>query len=156
MTTLIAYYSLTGNTEKLAKHLAGKLNADVERIEGGNYSAKGFGIAIACFAALRQRAPAIQPPKKDASKYDLVILGSPIWAGHIAPPMRSYLQQLQGKVKRAAFLLSDEEGGAKIAFAELEKLSGCKPKAKVGVAAKDIKAGQWENACEAFARQLTA
>jgi hypothetical protein len=54
----------------------------------------------------------IQPFRNDPSKYDMIFIGTPVWAWAPAPPVYSFLQEhkLQGK-KIALFTCSEGEKG---------------------------------------------
>lgn len=40
-----------------------------------------------------KRAPDIAPSQFDPANYDVVVVGSPVWAAHVATPVRSYLKR---------------------------------------------------------------
>ena len=63
--------------------------------------------------------------KKDPEKYDLVIIGTPIWAWTITPAVRAYLNQNKEnlKEKKLAFFCTMGGSGDKGAFSEMEKLT---------------------------------
>ncbi len=112
MKMLVAYYSSTGNTEKLAKGIARILSAkgnkvDIERIAplqeyGSNLEKYIFGGFGAALGARR----AIAKPSRDASKYDLFALGSPVWGGKPAPPVNAYIDLISGPGKKAFVFVS--------------------------------------------------
>lgn len=90
MKILVAYYSRTGTTRRLAKALARWLDADCDPItEDGRFEgALGFGRAY--LAALTQ-VPCPIHAQRDPMPYDHIIIGGPVWAGHMPSPLRQYL-----------------------------------------------------------------
>lgn len=100
---LIVYYSLTGNTARVANDLARELNADVEALRDHTPRIGSFGLLRAAFDALRNARTRIDPPQRDPVQYDLTIVGTPVWASHITPAVRTYLQQMQHRIGRIAF-----------------------------------------------------
>ncbi|MFZ0924850.1 MAG: NAD(P)H-dependent oxidoreductase [Halobacteriota archaeon] len=102
MKTLVAYYSRTGNTKKVAEALAENLNADVESITSDTKD-KGMG-RLAMQAFLRVHAKIAQT-MNDAASYDLVVVGSPVWAGKMSSPIRTYLAKNQRQVHQRRLLL---------------------------------------------------
>jgi menaquinone-dependent protoporphyrinogen IX oxidase len=48
------------------------------------------------------RLTVIGEPEKDSASYDLVVVGTPIWAGAVAPAIRTYLSQNKERLKRVA------------------------------------------------------
>ena len=115
MKTLVAYYSRTGNTKKVAEALAESLNADIEAIVSDT-KAKGMG-RLAMQAFLRVHAKIAQTTNNAAS-YDVVVIGSPVWAGKMSSPIRTYLAQNKDKFTSIAFFCTHgnprSEGGAKM------------------------------------------
>ena len=98
MKTLIAYYSLSGNTDRIARLFADRLNAKGEailrRLEPPEDAA---GFTSRCRDAFSRRRAALGPDVSfDVSPYDLIIIGCPIWAFAPAPAMNSYLDKING------------------------------------------------------------
>ena len=97
MKVLIAYYSRTGSTEKLA--LAVEKNfrergfeVDVEQIR----AKKEHGLFAWWHIRMVKRECEILPPKiKDVSKYDVICIGSPNWT-RLSLPMAKYLDEVKG------------------------------------------------------------
>ena len=128
MKAAVVYYSMSGKVDAAARRIAGELGADLIRLFPQTpYPAKGLAKFLhGGKSALRGAAPALQPYDFDAAAYDLVILGTPVWAGTFAPPLRSFLQDsreaLQGK-KIAAFASMMGSGGDKT-LAKLQETTG--------------------------------
>ena len=70
--------------------------------------------------------PKLQKYGISFEKYDLIVFGSPVWAGTFAPPLRSFIlnenEGLKGK-RFAAFVCQSGAGGEK-AIGKLKKLLG--------------------------------
>lgn len=119
METLVAFYSRTGNTKKVGKEIAKNLNADFSEIIDLK-NRKGFiSLITAGKDATKKKLTKIEY-KKDPSKYDLVVVGTPVWAGNLTPAIRTYLSQ--NKFKKIAFFCTcvNNKGNC---FNEMEKLS---------------------------------
>lgn len=106
MKTLVVYYSRSGNTERLAKSLATLLKADIERIE----DIKRSGYLKAGYEAMRGKETPIAAQKYDPAAYDMIVLGFPIWAWAVIPPVRTWLKQNEGRIRKIALFTS--AGGA--------------------------------------------
>ena len=124
MRTLIAYYSLEGNTDSAARRIAEALGADLLRINPVKaYPTGGFRKFFwGGKSAVMSESPALEPYELRLADYDRVILGFPVWAGNMAPPIRSFVKQndLSG-VRVAAFACESGAGGEKA----LGKLKAC-------------------------------
>lgn len=93
---LVVYFSLDGHTAALAQAIAQAVEADLlELVPEKPYPRRGFRkYFLGGFKALRKEAPPLRPLAKDPLAYGMVFLGTPIWAGHPAPPLWSFLRQV--------------------------------------------------------------
>ncbi|MCR4776284.1 MAG: NAD(P)H-dependent oxidoreductase [Saccharofermentans sp.] len=104
MKTLIVYYSLEGNTKMIAEKLAARTGADLLEIKSvKEYPKKGPSkFIVGGKDAAFKVCPEIEKPEKNVKEYDAVVIGSPVWDGTIAPPMRSYLRDTLIKTTNVA------------------------------------------------------
>lgn len=125
MKTLIAFYSRSGTTKRVAQEVAKALNADVDEVIDKK-SRKGIlGFLRAGYDATRGKTTEIEF-EKDPYDYDLVIVGTPIWNGRVTPAIRTYLLRNQEKIKNAAFF-STCAGRPGKCLEQMEELWGKKP-----------------------------
>ena len=99
--TLLFYYSYTGNIEKAADAVKDQTPTDVLRIQpaqkGLNYAANNYSLGSDLVDQIRSKPndafsyPAIDPVNVDFSKYDTVIIGTPLWWSNMAAPMQTFL-----------------------------------------------------------------
>ena len=80
MKTLVTFYSRTNNTKKIGEEIAKNLKADSDNILDKKNRKGIFSYFIAGKDALFKKLTKIEN-KKDPSKYNLVIIGTPIWVG---------------------------------------------------------------------------
>lgn len=122
--TLIIYFSMTGNTERIARLMAESLGAELYRIQAEHpYTRKDLDWTIPDSRAnLEQKnstsRPLYQGNLPDMAEYDTIILGHPIWWG--IPPRILYtvLEDLDLTGKRVATFASS--GGSSYGEAQLE------------------------------------
>jgi len=95
----LVYYSRTGNTRRVAKILEEKLkekNAEVDLIEIEHVKRPGF------FTAGRSSSKQLELPIKntdfDMGKYDVILAGSPTWAGRPSPFITNFMNKAE-KIK---------------------------------------------------------
>ena len=94
MKTAIIFYSRTGNTRHVAQILGEKLRGkktDVDVIE--IKEEKRLSYLKAGYIGLKQKELPIKNTDVDLKKYDIIILGSPIWAGKLCPYLKTFLRQ---------------------------------------------------------------
>ena len=96
----MVYYSFSTNNLALARHLKERLQCDELAIEEEK-KRSGFSIFL---DLIFKRRPKLKRYTTDVSAYDNFILIAPIWAGKIAMPMLSFLQQERKNIRRYAFI----------------------------------------------------
>ena len=125
MSTAVVYYSMLGNSEMVAEHIAQKLGADVIRIEPDKaYPDKGAKKFLwGGKSAVMGEMPVLKPYEFDASKYDKVIIGFPVWASRPAPPIWTFLNEQKDvlKGKKIAVFACQSGNGAEKAFDRIKK-----------------------------------
>ncbi|HBO47566.1 MULTISPECIES: flavodoxin [Pediococcus] len=104
---LIAYYSWSGNTERLAKIIQRVTNGKVfaMKVADGTFSTDMFDTSDRAKKQLEtNQLPKLVGELPDVSNYDLVLVGGPVWSGEVSTPVRSFLQQITpSKTKLAPF-----------------------------------------------------
>lgn len=94
---LVACYSMTGNTPRIADEVTIALQADGEEIRESHPRHGLVGMLHALFDAITRRQPPIESIRRDPSDYELLVLSGPIWAGRPASPARSHAHQHAAK-----------------------------------------------------------
>ena len=135
---LVVDYSRTGNTHLLAKAIARGCGADLERIRDVRSRRGLWGYIRSAREAMKERPAEIRRPKHDPADYELIILGSPVWIGHISSPMRRYLADNTGKFSRIAVFVSEGGRGGPKVLAEMAALAQCPPLARLELRASDL------------------
>lgn len=105
---LCVYYSRTGATEKLMREIASELKCEIVKLDDGvNRSGLG-GWLRSGMQAMARRVPEVKPIKTafPLDVYDLVIIGSPVWAGRCSAPVRSFLMQHGEELRRTAYVIT--------------------------------------------------
>jgi len=93
MKTAVIYYSYGGNCALVAEILKTELSADIFRIETLD-DKKRKGISLFFWGGgqvFMGKKPPLKPLSVEISAYDLVVLGTPVWAGSPAPALASFL-----------------------------------------------------------------
>jgi len=126
MKTIIVYYSLEGNTEYAAGKIASELGADILRIDPvKTYPSSGFRKFFwGGKSAVMSETPRLMPYNFNADAYDRVIIGFPVWAGNVTPPIRTFVKDNDLKGKRIAAFACQSGAGAEKAFNKLKAALG--------------------------------
>lgn len=138
MKVLVAYFSRSGNTQLIADRIATALGARVERITESSPRERRVGYWRALAQAVFGRNPPICDSVHNPRNYDLVIIGTPIWALHLSPPVRAYAQRHAGSIGRVAFFCTTGGVGAFQAFTELERIVDRHPIATLSLAEREM------------------
>ncbi len=131
MKALVAYYSLSGTTEKAAKELSGFLEskghkATVEKIIPKKGYSKLSAYLIGCMQAMRKHTVELNPSNVNPADFGLIAVLSPTWAFTCAPPAYSF----------ASSLPEARKGQKAIAITANDGTPGDGPKALAGVLGK--------------------
>ncbi|MFH1094567.1 MAG: NAD(P)H-dependent oxidoreductase [Candidatus Omnitrophota bacterium] len=91
----VCFYSYSGNTRKIAlalqKELSAQFQTDIIEIKALDEADSFFG---QCVRALRKKQAQIKEDiSLDVRDYDLIALGTPVWAFGMAPSMRTYMNK---------------------------------------------------------------
>lgn len=133
MKKAVVFYSLSGNTQTAAKEIAEGIGADLIELKLVKPfpTEKSKQLALGGMQAMFGMKLAIQELSKNIKEYDVLILGTPIWAGTIAAPVHSFLNKYQVLDKIVAVFTFCGGGDNKRCIAKLSKRL---PRLKVEVA----------------------
>ena len=125
MKKILVYYSMTGNTDYVAKFIKNIIDIDLLRIEPvKEYPNSGFKKFFwGGKSALMKETPNLNKYIFKADKYDEIIIGSPIWAGNIAPPIRTFIKENKDKLsnKKISLVISNSGGNPNRAVEGVKK-----------------------------------
>ena len=121
MKSLVVYYTRGGNTRFVAETIAAEIGADMEEVVDLRKRSGILGYLRGGKDASQGKETEISPTIKSPTGYELIILGSPIWAGKPAPAITTYLKKNDLSGKKVAVFFS--QGGKKITgFEEAKSL----------------------------------
>lgn len=122
---LVVYYSWSGNTEAVAKRIEAETKADLFEIELQHPYPTDYSACVDEYRA-DKRENRVRPLKRkleSITDYDTIYLGSPIWSGTIALPVKTFLAEHDLSGKRVVPFVTHGGGGAGSSFADMEKLA---------------------------------
>lgn len=150
MKIIVAYYSRTNITKRLAEKIADELNADTEEITSTvKYDGK-IGYVRAGKDAMSAKIIELGSLKYDPSNYDLVYLGVPVWAGKAANPMISYIKQNEGKFNDVKFFATAGSSGFESTFEQMEEYTKKAPLKTLALTTKEVKKEEYEDKLKSF------
>lgn len=92
---LCMYYSRTGATRQAMTEIAQALDAELVELTDGMDAMRRATLPLAPYET-----------ERPLSEYRLVILGTPVWAGRCASPVRALLKRRGLELERVAYVLT--------------------------------------------------
>jgi flavodoxin len=155
MKVLVAYYSRTGTTRRIAQEISTLLECDIEEIQDMTNRSGLIGWLRSGRDAGARKLTTLKEIKNDPGLYDIVIVGTPIWNHSLSTPVRTYIAQCKDSFREVAFFRTGYTADDN-PFEEMELLSGKKPKATMKLQSKqEIEPDQHQEKLQEFIRQIT-
>ena len=151
---LVVYYSRSGTTRRVASALSATLNGSVEEIVDVRGRNGLFGYWRSVSEARRKQPADILPVKHDPSKFDLVVIGTPVWAWSVSSPVRAYLTANKDRLPDVAFFCTLGANGSDAAFAQMQAIIGKHPRATCAITDGELAKGKEGPQLTAFAMAL--
>lgn len=110
---LIAYYSLSGNTRKVAEAIQEKTGGDLFEIQTVSaYPTEYKEQTVQAKKEINENyRPELKNKVADMSKYDVVFIGSPNWWGTITPAVSSFIESYDLSGKKIVPFVTHGGGG---------------------------------------------
>ncbi|MCK9278277.1 MAG: NAD(P)H-dependent oxidoreductase [Methanoculleus sp.] len=122
MPVCIIYHSETGNARTVAERLAAATGGDLVEVQDlAGYSKIGMYLKGAP-RAVRGKKADIKPSVIDVSAYDIVVIGSPVWAGNPTPAVNAAVAALRGIEGKTAFVFCTSRGAPGKALETMQAL----------------------------------
>lgn len=133
--TLVVYYSYTGNCREIMTSLTEQFAADVDEVltvaENQDYNANGYQLGNDLLNAINadpenlDSYPPIKAMLHDVDDYDNVIVITPLWHSQMAAPMQTWMFMNRAKLagKRFALIVSSWSSGITTVEANARRLA---------------------------------
>ena len=105
MQILVVYYSRTGNTRFVAEKIAEHLKADLCEVVDKKNRKGRLAFVTGGYESIRKKLTKIEV-SKSSDNYDLIVIGSPVWANGITPAIRTFIQQNDFSNKQIAVFVT--------------------------------------------------
>jgi flavodoxin len=121
MSVCIVYHSETGNTKKVAEHVAKATGATLIPVRDlAGYNRITMYLLGIPRARSGDRAE-IEPPVIDVSAFDLIVVGSPVWAFRPTPAANAAIASLAGCEGKKGIVFITSGGGPRDALEIMKK-----------------------------------
>ena len=152
---LIAYYSYSGNTKKVAEKIQNITKGDIFEIVPKKAYSKNYDEVVAL--AQEEKQKNLRPELVDngnVKDYDIIFVGTPVWWYTMASPVKTFLTANDFTGKTIVPFCTHGGGGASSTYTDMQKLT---PGAKVTEgytsyenSAKDLEITEWINKLKLF------
>ena len=127
---LVVYYSQTSNTKTVAHEIAHRLGADIKEIQAAQPYDGDFQATIS--RCMKDRQDGVKPEIKalyvDLAQYDVIFIGFPVWFGTYAPPVATFVDQVDLSGKKIVPFCTFGSGGLE---SSVKDLSVAEPNAEI-------------------------
>lgn len=126
MKSIVIYYSFEGNTKLIANNITDILSSDLLRLQlAKELKTRSF---VKYFWGGRQvmvkKQPELLPYHFNPDDYDLIFMGTPVWAWNYAPAWRTFLAENKIENQKIALFCCHGGGKGKIFSRWEDALSG--------------------------------
>ncbi|MGD2174054.1 MAG: flavodoxin [Candidatus Brocadiaceae bacterium] len=151
---LIVFYSRTGTTGKVARAIAEATGGELEKIRDKKNRGGILGWLGAAKDAVLRRSTEIEPADYDPGDYDLVVIGTPVWAMTVSCAVRAYLTRYRERLPEVAFFLTTGSSGIEKTFQHMEEECGKAPVARLALTTKAVRRDRHVEEVRAFVDRL--
>jgi hypothetical protein len=152
----IAAYSVSGHTRDAAERLTRNLGetATYEEIRPSQPPRGFFGYLRMGWGTLSGASWPIETPQPHREGCALLVVGTPIWAGRLPPPVREYLLKAGRSYPTVTALITHGGSSPARVVAMIGEAAGKGVAASVGISDEDRKSDQVGAKIERFAEAL--
>ncbi|MBD3246034.1 MAG: hypothetical protein GF333_03390 [Candidatus Omnitrophica bacterium] len=119
---LVVYYSRTGYTHSVARKIAERFDADLERLIDTRKRTGPFAVAVAGKDAVAGNRTVLKPLQADPGEYSLILIGTPAWFGNVTPAVRTFVAEYDIAEKTAGLFGTTNLTGIEAALDQLAGL----------------------------------
>lgn len=126
MKTAVIYYSYEGNCALIAELIKNVLGADlIELRTADDKKRQGFSKYLwGGRQVIMKETPSLKPYTVDPEAYDLIIIGTPVWAANPTPALNTFLGEQRIRNKKIALFCCHAGGKGKVFDKIKNKLPG--------------------------------
>ncbi len=113
MKTAVVYYSLEGNTKKVANQISAKLNADIYELKEIKCKVPKEGFSKFFWGGKQvfmKETPDLEKLNFNVDEYDCIFIGTPVWSFTYSPAIRSFFKKYTLKGKKIGIFCSHSGG----------------------------------------------
>ena len=106
MKTSVIYHSYSGNTRSVAERVSASCEGTLIELKPLNNYSTLTAYTIGCYRAMKGISDPIEPAEIDVSSDDMIVIGTPVWAGKATPPINAAVEALKGCMGKKAVIFA--------------------------------------------------
>jgi flavodoxin len=106
MKTSIIYTSYSGNTRSVAEAVHAACGGKLTEVISKEYSSRITAYTLGCYRAMKGMSDPIEPAAIDVASDDLIVIGTPVWAGRATPAINAAVAALAGCTGKKAVIFA--------------------------------------------------
>jgi flavodoxin len=106
MKTCIIYHSYSGNTRSVAERVFAACGGKIVEVKSTEYSSRLTAYTVGCYRAVKGMSDPIEPANIDVASDDLIVIGTPVWAGRATPAINAAVAALAGCEGKKAIIFA--------------------------------------------------
>lgn len=106
MKICIIYNSYSGNTRRVAEAVHAACGGKLIEVKSKEYSSRLTAYTIGCYRAMKGMCDPIEPATIDVATDDLIVIGTPVWAGRATPAINAAVAALEGCKGKTAVIFA--------------------------------------------------
>lgn len=152
---LVVYYSRIGHTRTLAEAIAKRSGWTLAEIVDPSNRAGKFGYLRCGFEVITGVKPRIQYAGPNPAEFDVVVIGGPVWAAHVASPLRAFLAQYSDQLRSIALFCTFGGADSDKALAEASALAHKTPLDTLAVTERELAESTYPDRVATFVKNVT-
>jgi flavodoxin len=113
MKTCIIYHSYSGVTQGIAEKIKAACGGDLIEVKPKDTYSTLSAYSVGCYRARKEACDPINPEIIDVSLYDLIVIGTPVWAWKATPVINGAIAALKGSEGKKAVIFATCGSSAK-------------------------------------------
>jgi flavodoxin len=119
--TSIIYYSFSGITRSIAEKIQKGCGGDLVEVKSKEHYSRLTAYTKGSYRAMKGECDPIEPETIDVAAYDLIVIGSPVWAFKATPAINAAIAALKGCNGKKAVIFATCGSSAKDTLPNLKK-----------------------------------
>ncbi|MGQ0577957.1 MAG: flavodoxin family protein [Betaproteobacteria bacterium] len=121
---IVVVFSLSGNTRRVGAEIAQRIGCPIVEIAEARSRRGALGYLCSGFEALSGRLPQIQPVDQNLGSFSVIVIGTPVWVGHVSSPVRSFVSRHRSEIGALAAFCTMGGRDPGNTFADIASVAG--------------------------------